>query len=172
MFASVNYLTLLATGFVQVCKVKTGCSIRAEMADGQRREGRNLDTATGNFAVSAPTISLPEGGGAIHSMGERFAANPVTGTGSMSVLIATSFERSGFGPRPSLSYDSGGGNEPSGFDWAHSIPAITRKTDKGCRGIAMPRRPMSSFSPGPKTWCRFCGRAARGSRTTRPSGVT
>src|SRR6516225_4887629 len=103
------------------------------MADGQRREGRNLDTATGNFAVSAPTISLPEGGGAIHSMGERFAANPVTGTGSMSVLIATSFDRSGFGPRPSLSYDPGGGNEPSGFDGAHSIPAITRKTDKGCR---------------------------------------
>jgi Salmonella virulence plasmid 65kDa B protein len=103
----VNYLTLFAAGVVQYCKVKTLCSIRAEMSDGQRREGRNSDTAAGNFAVSAPTISLPKGDGAIHSMGEKFAANPVTGTGSMSVLIATSFERSGFGPQPSLSYDSG-----------------------------------------------------------------
>jgi hypothetical protein len=33
--------------------------------------------------VSAPTLSLPKGGGAIRGMGEKFAANPVTGTGSM-----------------------------------------------------------------------------------------
>ena len=36
-----------------------------------------------------PSISLPKGGGAIRGMGEKFAANPVTGTGSMSVPIAT-----------------------------------------------------------------------------------
>jgi hypothetical protein len=64
-------------------------------------------------------------------MGEKFAANPVTGTGSMSVLIATSPWRSGFGPQLSLSYDSGAGNGPFGFGWSLSIPAITRKTDKG-----------------------------------------
>ena len=33
--------------------------------------------------VSAPTLSLPKGGGAIRGMGEKFAANPVTGMGSM-----------------------------------------------------------------------------------------
>jgi hypothetical protein len=32
-------------------------------------------------------------------MGEKFAANPVTGTGSMTAPIATSPGRSGFGPR-------------------------------------------------------------------------
>jgi hypothetical protein len=64
-------------------------------------------------------------------MGEKFATNPVTGTGSMSVPIATSPGRSGFGPQLSLSYDSGTGNGPFGFGWSLSLPAITRKTDKG-----------------------------------------
>ena len=63
---------------------------------------------------SAPTISLPKGGGAIRGIGEKFAANPVTGTGSMSVPIATSPGRSGFGPQLNLTYDSGSGNGPFG----------------------------------------------------------
>jgi hypothetical protein len=81
--------------------------------------------------VSAPTITLPKGGGAIHGMGEKFAASPVTGTGSMSVPIATSPGRSGFGLKLSLSYDSGAGNGPFGLGWSLSLPSITRKTDKG-----------------------------------------
>ncbi|WP_221633180.1 SpvB/TcaC N-terminal domain-containing protein [Microcystis aeruginosa] len=76
-------------------------------------------------------VSLPKGGGAIKGMGEKFAANPVTGTGSMTVPIATSSGRSGFGPQLSLSYDSGAGNGPFGFGWSLSLPSITRKTDKG-----------------------------------------
>ncbi|WP_300452424.1 SpvB/TcaC N-terminal domain-containing protein [Accumulibacter sp.] len=78
-----------------------------------------------------PSISLPRGGGAIRGMGEKFAANPVTGTGSMSVPIATSPGRSGFGPQLSLTYDSGAGNGPFGFGWGLSLPSIARKTDKG-----------------------------------------
>src|SRR5437762_8256978 len=84
-----------------------------------------------SFQIAAPSISLPKGGGAIRGMGEKFAANPVTGTGSMSVPIATSPGRSGFGPQLSLSYDSGAGNGPFGFGWSLSLPSITRKTDKG-----------------------------------------
>ncbi len=76
-------------------------------------------------------ISLPKGGGAIRGIGEKFAANPVTGTGSLTVPIATSPGRSGFGPQLSLSYDSGAGNGPFGFGWSLSLPAITRRTDKG-----------------------------------------
>ena len=64
-------------------------------------------------------------------MGEKFAANPVTGTGSMTVPIATSPGRSGFGPQLALSYDSGAGNGAFGFGWSLSLPQITRKTDKG-----------------------------------------
>jgi hypothetical protein len=78
-----------------------------------------------------PSLSLPKGGGAIHGIGEKFAANPVTGTGSLSVPIFTSPGRSGFGPQLSLSYDSGSGNGPFGFGWNLSLPSITRKTDKG-----------------------------------------
>src|SRR5215203_535374 len=78
-----------------------------------------------------PNLSLPKGGGAIRGIGEKFAANPVTGTGSMSVPIATSPGRSGFGPQLSLSYNSGSGNGPLGFGWSLSLPSITRKTDKG-----------------------------------------
>jgi hypothetical protein len=82
-------------------------------------------------AASPPIISLPKGGGAIRGIGEKFAANPVTGTGSMTVPIVTSPGRSGFGPQLSLSYDSGSGNGPFGFGWSLGLPQITRKTDKG-----------------------------------------
>src|SRR5207248_1359316 len=78
----------------------------------------------GRTEGKAPSISLPKGGGAIRGMGEKFAANPVTGTGSMSVPIATSLGRSGFGPQLSLSYDSGAGNGPFGFGWSLSLPQI------------------------------------------------
>jgi hypothetical protein len=85
----------------------------------------------GEHRLSAPSISLPTGGGAIRGIGEKFAANPVTGTGSMSIPLATSPGRSGFGPQLTLDYDSGAGNGPFGFGWNLSLPAITRKTDKG-----------------------------------------
>jgi RHS repeat-associated protein len=81
--------------------------------------------------LQLPSISLPKGGGAIRGIGEKFSANPVTGTGSMTVPIATSPGRSGFGPQLSLDYDSGSGNGRFGFGWTLSTPSITRKTDKG-----------------------------------------
>lgn len=83
------------------------------------------------FQQTAPTVTLPKGGGAIRGIGEKFSANPVTGTGSMTVPIATSPGRSGFGPQLSLAYDSGAGNGPFGFGWHLSLPSIARKTDKG-----------------------------------------
>jgi hypothetical protein len=95
----------------------------------------NTDNTVTNKAedgpMQAPAISLPKGGGAIRGIGEKFAANPVTGTSSMTVPIATSPGRSGFGPQLALSYDSGAGNGPFGFGWSLSLPSITRKTDKG-----------------------------------------
>ena len=89
-----------------------------------------------NFRLIAPQISLPKGGGAIRGMGEKFAANPVTGTGSLTVPVYASPGRSGFGPQLSLSYDSGAGNGPFGFGWSLALPAITRKTDKGLAAIS------------------------------------
>lgn len=84
-----------------------------------------------SFRVTPPPISLPKGGGAIRGIGEKFSANPVTGTGSMSVPIALSPGRGGFGPQLALSYDSGAGNGAFGLGWQLALPSISRKTDKG-----------------------------------------
>ncbi|MFN8484247.1 MAG: SpvB/TcaC N-terminal domain-containing protein [Anaerolineae bacterium] len=96
---------------------------------GEPTEAATGDTAASPFA--APTLSLPKGGGAIRGIGEKFAANPVTGTGSLTVPIPTTPGRSGFGPQLSLTYDSGAGNGAFGLGWSLALPAITRKTDKG-----------------------------------------
>ena len=97
------------------------------------RDGGNSRTngQAGNGRVEAPQVALPKGGGAIRGIGEKFAANPVTGPGSMSIPFAVSLGRNGFGPQLSVSYDSGAGNGPFGFGWSLSLPSITRKTDKG-----------------------------------------
>jgi RHS repeat-associated protein len=81
--------------------------------------------------VEAPSPSLPKGGGAIKSIADKLSLNPATGTASMSLPIATSPGRSGFGPELSLSYDSGAGNGLFGIGWQLSVPSISRKTDKG-----------------------------------------
>lgn len=78
-----------------------------------------------------PRISLPSGGGAIRGIGEKFTAIPLTGTGSLTVPIATSPGRNGFGPALALYYDSGAGNGPFGFGWRLALPSIARRTDKG-----------------------------------------
>jgi len=57
--------------------------------------------------------------------------NPANGTASMSVPIATSPGRSGFGPRLALNYDSGSGNGPFGAGWSLQLPGVTRRTDRG-----------------------------------------
>src|SRR6266567_3215251 len=109
------------------------------MLNNESRQDGNQKAATDNSSQDStsasasplPSISLPQGGGAIRGIDEKFSANPVTGTGSMTVSIATSPGRSGFGPQLSLSYDSGAGNGPFGFGWSLSLPSITRKTDKG-----------------------------------------
>src|SRR5690348_13197930 len=100
-------------------------------AEPPRSTSQDAEPDAGKNQISAPSLTLPKGGGAIRGIGEKFAANPVTGTGSMTVPIATSPGRSGFGPQLSLFYDSGAGNGPFGWGWSLSLPAITRKTDKG-----------------------------------------
>ena len=78
-----------------------------------------------------PSVNLPKGGGAIKGIGEKFTVNAATGTGTASIPIYTSPGRAGFHPNLSLGYNSGSGNGPFGIGWQLSVPAITRKTDKG-----------------------------------------
>ncbi|PRQ02182.1 Mono(ADP-ribosyl)transferase SpvB [Enhygromyxa salina] len=99
---------------------------KSPYGDGQAPAGQSDPTSS-----FAPSISLPTGGGALRSIGEKFSPNPFTGGGSMSVPIASSPGRGGFGPELSLSYSSGLGNGPFGIGWMLGVPAISRKTDKG-----------------------------------------
>lgn len=97
----------------------------ARMAEGRRGKQQ------GNGASwQSPSLSLPNGGGAIQGIGEKFQANPVTGTGSMSVPIAMSAGR-GFAPQLGLSYDSGSGNGAFGLGWDVGMPSVSRKTQTG-----------------------------------------
>jgi RHS repeat-associated protein len=80
---------------------------------------------------SPPAVSLPSGGGSIRDIGEKFSVSTATGTASLTIPVQASPGRLGFGPSLSLSYDSGAGNGPFGLGWKISLPAITRKTDKG-----------------------------------------
>src|SRR5215216_462421 len=105
--------------------------LRNPEKDASSSKAENKSASVNQNLMSPPTISLPKGGGAIRGIGEKFAANPVTGTGTFSVPIATSPGRSGFGPQLALTYDSGAGNGPFGLGWSLSLPSITRKTDKG-----------------------------------------
>src|SRR5689334_5971341 len=104
---------------------------RGEESNLARNHAFNVDSGAPAPTNPVPAVSLPRGGGAIRGIGEKFTANPATGTGSLSVPLAASPGRSGFGPQLSLSYDSGAGNGPFGFGWSLSLPAISRKTDKG-----------------------------------------
>ena len=112
--------------------------------------------------VGPPSISLPKGGGAIRSMGEKFAANPVTGTGSLTVPVYTSPGRSGFGPQLSLSYDSGAGNGPFGLGWNLSPPADHAQNRQ--RTATLSRRGgVRRLHPfrWPKIWHLFSRKIAR-----------
>jgi RHS repeat-associated protein len=101
------------------------------MGSSQDRRQNNAGPSESSTPPFASPISLPKGGGAIRGIGEKFTASPVTGTGAMSVPIATSPGRSGFGPQLSLSYSTGSGNGPFGIGWSLDLPHITRKTDQG-----------------------------------------
>ena len=76
-------------------------------------------------------ITLPQGGGALHDIGETFSPDLHTGTGNFTVPIALPPGRNGFQPQLNLLYSSGNGNGPLGLGWSLSIPGVSRKTSRG-----------------------------------------
>src|SRR3954470_21253936 len=97
-----------------------------EERSAEGKEPTAAASAASPFA--APQIALPKGGGAIRGIDEKFSANPATGTGSLTIPLALSPGRSGFGPQLALHYDSGTGNGPFGMGWSLSMPTIARRT--------------------------------------------
>lgn len=81
--------------------------------------------------TSSQIISLPQGGGAVRGIGEKFSPDLHTGTGNFSVPIAIPAGRNGFQPEVSLVYSSGNGNGPFGLGWSLSVPGVMRKTSEG-----------------------------------------
>ncbi len=76
-------------------------------------------------------ISTPQGGGALHGIGETFSPDLHTGTGNFTVPIALPAGRNGFQPQLSLIYSTGNGNGPYGLGWNLTVPGVSRKTSKG-----------------------------------------
>jgi hypothetical protein len=116
------------TGFPQTRVTTSDRSSRSDPSSDLR--GREQKQDRTELELSPP-ISLPKGSGAIRGIGEKVSVNPVNGTASLTVRLALSAGRSGFGPQLSLSYDSGAGNGPFGFGWNLSLASITRRTDRG-----------------------------------------
>src|SRR5499433_4192272 len=84
-----------------------------------------------NSSSPGQIISLPKGGGALHSIGEKFTPDLHTGTGNFTVPIAMPPGRNGFQPQLNLVYSTGNGNGPFGLGWGLSIPGVSRKTSRG-----------------------------------------
>jgi RHS repeat-associated protein len=84
-----------------------------------------------NKSSSDQVISLPQGGGALHGIGETFAPDLFTGTGNFTVPIGLPQGRNGFQPQLSLVYSTGNGNGPFGLGWSLGIPGVSRKTSRG-----------------------------------------
>ncbi len=80
---------------------------------------------------SNQVISLPQGGGALHGLGETFSPDLHTGTGNFTIPIALPPGRNGFQPQVSLVYSTGNGNGPFGLGWGLSLPGVSRKTSRG-----------------------------------------
>ncbi len=78
-----------------------------------------------------PSVALPQGGGAMRGMGEKFSPDLFTGTGNFSVPIAVPVGRNQLHPSLSLSYSTGHGNGLYGVGWGLGIPEITRSTAHG-----------------------------------------
>ena len=85
----------------------------------------------GGSSQSNEVIALPQGGGAVQGIGEKFSPDLHTGTGNFTVPIAVPGGRGGFRPELSLVYSTGHGNGPFGLGWSLSIPGVSRQTANG-----------------------------------------
>jgi RHS repeat-associated protein len=84
-----------------------------------------------NSETMAAAISVPQGGGALHGLGEKFVPDPFTGAGTFTVPIQLPEGRRGLHPSLTLAYSPGTPNGPFGFGWSLNVPTIARLTSRG-----------------------------------------
>ena len=75
-------------------------------------------------------LSLPKGGGAIHSIGNGLGAVGTYGGASFELPLPISPGR-GFAPPLGLGYSSTVGNSAFGIGWSNTVSAISRRTSTG-----------------------------------------
>jgi hypothetical protein len=97
----------------------------------QTKSDSKAESTAETGAVKVPAIALPKGGGAIRGLGGNFAANPVTGTDSMScrllsALVALALDRN-FRCRMTLAPAT----DPSAWAGVSCSLPYSRNTDKG-----------------------------------------
>jgi RHS repeat-associated protein len=81
--------------------------------------------------VAPEIFSLPQGGGSVKGLGEKFQTDLNTGTGSYSVPLELPAGVNGMTPSLSLGYNTGAGNGPFGLGWGIGLISITRKISRG-----------------------------------------
>ena len=81
---------------------------------------------------AAPGLtSVPEGGGGVASLGDRFEPDLLRGSGSYAVPLHLPRGPNDLQPSLGLTYSSGSGNGPFGQGWRLGLPRIERRTDRG-----------------------------------------
>lgn len=103
-------------------------SDRAGIGGKARDAFYNRSAATPSNAIEIPKIELPQGGGALKGIDEKFTVNAANGTAGIRVPLP--FTASRGAPSIALGYNSGSGNGCFGIGWAIDLPAIQRRTDK------------------------------------------
>ena len=88
-----------------------------------------MSISADSVSLSAPTVSLPKGGGAVQSLNQSVEARAFTGTMMFDVPVYASPAR-GLEPRLSVAYNSGSGNGAFGIGFDIAIPSVSRRTDK------------------------------------------
>jgi Salmonella virulence plasmid 65kDa B protein len=76
------------------------------------KSGGRIPSMGGQSDAVSQIISVPQGGGALHGIGEKFAPDLFTGTGNFTVPITLPPGRNGFQPQLSLLYSTGNGKRP------------------------------------------------------------
>ena len=79
-----------------------------------------------DIGFASQTPSLPSGGGSLGGLGETFAPDLCTGTGTFSVPLDLPNGPNDSAPKLTLRYDTGSPNGPFGLGWTLSLPRLLR----------------------------------------------
>ena len=91
---------------------------------------RRINSERSTSRISAPTLALPEGGGAVRGLGESFDSQTFDGTANLTIQLPIPTARD-LNPVLNLSYSSGSGNGAFGMGFNLALPNIARKTSLG-----------------------------------------